>query len=194
MRSSSDRSGQCGARASGGTLVMRVRRFLLTALVVTWTAAPGYAQWVATPYLGMNVSGDVEQRKGGPGGSISYFGGLVGFEFDFQRLWTKTSARASCSGTTASGAPPSGSQWSSHGKTGICLLETSEFRGLPACPLHPPAPRDGLPALNVYSCAAIHWHTCSSSWVSSAISSGPCSTCVAATEAHFRSLPGHSHR
>jgi opacity protein-like surface antigen len=64
---------------------MRVRRFLLTALVVTWTAAPGYAQWVATPYLGMNVSGDVEKRKGGPGGSISYFGGLVGFEFDFQR-------------------------------------------------------------------------------------------------------------
>ncbi len=70
-------------RASFGKyLVMRVRRFLLTALVVTWTAAPGYAQWVATPYLGMNVSGDVEQRKGGPGGSISYFGGLVGFEFD----------------------------------------------------------------------------------------------------------------
>jgi opacity protein-like surface antigen len=64
---------------------MRVRRFLLTALVVTWTAAPGYAQWVATPYLGMNVSGDVEKRKGGPGGSISYFGGLVRFEFDFQR-------------------------------------------------------------------------------------------------------------
>ena len=45
---------------------MRVRRFLLTALVVTWTAAPGYAQWVATPYLGMNVLGDVEQRKGRP--------------------------------------------------------------------------------------------------------------------------------
>jgi opacity protein-like surface antigen len=64
---------------------MRVRRFLLTALVVIWMAAPGYAQWVATPYLGMNVSGDVEKRKGGPGGSISYFGGLVGFEFDFQR-------------------------------------------------------------------------------------------------------------
>jgi len=45
---------------------MRVRRFLLTALVVTWTAAPGYAQWVASPYLGMNVLGDVEQRKGRP--------------------------------------------------------------------------------------------------------------------------------
>jgi hypothetical protein len=65
---------------------MRVRRcMLLTVLLTTWTAAPGYAQCLATPYLGINLSGDVEQRKGGPGGSISYFGGLLGFEFDFQR-------------------------------------------------------------------------------------------------------------
>jgi opacity protein-like surface antigen len=65
---------------------MRVRRcMLLTLLLAAWTAAPGYAQWVAAPYLGINISGNVEQRKGGPGGSISYFGGLLGFELDFQR-------------------------------------------------------------------------------------------------------------
>ena len=65
---------------------MRVRRYmLLTVFLATWTAAPGYAQWVATPYLGINISGNVETRKGGPGGSISYFGGQLGFEFDFQR-------------------------------------------------------------------------------------------------------------
>ena len=65
---------------------MRVRRcILLMVLVVTWTAAPGYAQWVITPYLGINIAGDVEQRKGGPGASISYFRGLLGFELDFER-------------------------------------------------------------------------------------------------------------
>jgi len=65
---------------------MRVRRcMLLTMLVATWTAAPAYAQWVATPYLGINISGRLEKNKGGPGGSISYFGGVLGFEFDFQR-------------------------------------------------------------------------------------------------------------
>jgi hypothetical protein len=66
--------------------LMRVRRcMLLTVLLATWMAAPGYARWVATPYLGINISGDVEKRKGGPGGSITYFGDLLGFEFDFQR-------------------------------------------------------------------------------------------------------------
>ena len=65
---------------------MRFRRgMLLTVLITTWTAAPGYAQWVATPYVGINISGTVEKRKGGPGGSISYFGGVLGFEFDCQR-------------------------------------------------------------------------------------------------------------
>ena len=49
---------------------MRVRRcILLTALVVAWTVAPAQSQWVATPYLGINISGDVEAGKGGPGGS-----------------------------------------------------------------------------------------------------------------------------
>jgi hypothetical protein len=65
---------------------MRVPRLiLLTVLVVMYTAAPGQAQWVVAPYLGINISGDVEKRRGGPGGSISYFGNLLGFELDFQR-------------------------------------------------------------------------------------------------------------
>jgi opacity protein-like surface antigen len=66
--------------------MMRLRRgVLLTVPIVAWTAAPAYAQWVITPYLGANVSGDVEHGKGGPGGAVDYFGGRLGFEFDFQR-------------------------------------------------------------------------------------------------------------
>ena len=57
----------------------------LTVLVVAWMAAPAHAQWVITPYLGMNVSGDVEHGKGGPGGSLGYLGRRIGFEVDFQR-------------------------------------------------------------------------------------------------------------
>jgi opacity protein-like surface antigen len=65
---------------------MRARRcILLTLLVVAWTAPPAQAQWVATAYLGINISGDVETGKGGPGGSVGYFGRRLGFEFDFQR-------------------------------------------------------------------------------------------------------------
>ena len=59
--------------------------FLLTMLVMPWTAAPAQAQWVATPYLGINLAGDAEFRRGGPGGSVGYFGGRLGFEFDVQR-------------------------------------------------------------------------------------------------------------
>jgi len=68
--------------------MMRLRRYvLLTVLVVAWTATPvpAHAQWMITPYLGANVSGDVEQGKGGPGGSVGYLGDRLGFEFDFQR-------------------------------------------------------------------------------------------------------------
>jgi opacity protein-like surface antigen len=65
---------------------VRLRRYTaITALVTAWTAAPAQAQWVATPYLGVNIAGDVEEGKGGPGGSIGYFGGGIGFEFDFER-------------------------------------------------------------------------------------------------------------
>jgi hypothetical protein len=38
-----------------------------------------------TPYLGVNLAGDAEFRKGGPGGSVAYFGDNVGFEFDVER-------------------------------------------------------------------------------------------------------------
>ena len=58
---------------------------LLAVLVVAWTAAPAQAQWVVTPYLGINLAGDVEFRRGGPGGSVGYFGDRLGFEFDFER-------------------------------------------------------------------------------------------------------------
>jgi opacity protein-like surface antigen len=64
--------------------VRLLRGILLTVLLVGWTAAPAQAQWMATPYLGVNFAGDVEKRKGGPGGSIGYFGNRLGFEFDFQ--------------------------------------------------------------------------------------------------------------
>jgi opacity protein-like surface antigen len=64
----------------------RLRRCVLVTLpALAWTAAPAHAQWVITPYLGVNVSGNVEQGKGGPGGSVGYFGGRFGFEFDLQR-------------------------------------------------------------------------------------------------------------
>jgi opacity protein-like surface antigen len=65
---------------------MRVRAGILVAvLVVAGTAAPAQGQWVVTPYLGINLAGDVEFRRGGPGGSVGYFGDRLGFEFDFER-------------------------------------------------------------------------------------------------------------
>jgi opacity protein-like surface antigen len=67
---------------------MRARRsILLTPLLVTWITMPSQAQWVATPYLGLNLAGDVEKGKGGFGGSIGYIGERLGFEFDVQRYY-----------------------------------------------------------------------------------------------------------
>jgi opacity protein-like surface antigen len=64
-------------------------RILLLILVIfamqCLTAVPAQAQWVVTPHLGVNFAGDVELGKGGPGGSVGYFGRRIGFEFDFQR-------------------------------------------------------------------------------------------------------------
>ena len=48
-------------------------------------ATAAQAQWVITPQLGMNIAGDVEHGKGGPGASVGYFGGRLGFELEFQR-------------------------------------------------------------------------------------------------------------
>lgn len=67
---------------------MRVQRgILLSVFLGAWTAtpAPAQAQWVITPYLGGNVSGDVEHGKGGPGVSVSFLAGRLGFEVDLQR-------------------------------------------------------------------------------------------------------------
>src|SRR5262245_61921638 len=61
------------------------RGILLSTMVIVWTAAPAHAQWVATPFLGMNLAGDAEFRRGGPGGSVGYFGSWLGFEFEAQR-------------------------------------------------------------------------------------------------------------
>ena len=49
------------------------------------TPATAHAQWLITPYLGVNVAGDVELAKGGPGVSAGYFVGPLGFEFDYER-------------------------------------------------------------------------------------------------------------
>jgi opacity protein-like surface antigen len=65
---------------------MRVRGgILLALLVVAWTAAPAQAQWEVSPYLGINLAGDVEFRRGGPGASVGYLGDRLGLEFDFER-------------------------------------------------------------------------------------------------------------
>jgi hypothetical protein len=40
---------------------------------------------VVTPYLGVNLAGDAEFRRGGSGGSVAYFGDNVAFEFDVER-------------------------------------------------------------------------------------------------------------
>jgi hypothetical protein len=65
---------------------MRVRgAILLTALALSSTATPARAVWVVTPYFGINLAGDAEFRRGGPGGSVGYFRDRLGFEFDFQR-------------------------------------------------------------------------------------------------------------
>jgi opacity protein-like surface antigen len=64
----------------------RLRRCLLLSVpVVVWTAVPAQAQWAVTPYLGANLAGDAEFRRGGPGASVGYMGDRLGFEFDFER-------------------------------------------------------------------------------------------------------------
>jgi opacity protein-like surface antigen len=66
--------------------MMRVQRSVLLALsAIAWTAASAQAQWVVAPYLGINLAGDAEFRRGGPGVSVGHFGGALGFEFDVER-------------------------------------------------------------------------------------------------------------
>ena len=66
--------------------ILRVQRCILFTLTATaWTVAPAQAQWVGTPYLGINLAGDAEFRRGGPGVSVAWFGDRLGFEFDVER-------------------------------------------------------------------------------------------------------------
>jgi Outer membrane protein beta-barrel domain len=65
---------------------MRVRRTMFfTVLAVAWIAAPAQAQWIVTPYVGINVAGDLERRRGGAGVYAGYIGDWVAFEFDVER-------------------------------------------------------------------------------------------------------------
>jgi hypothetical protein len=65
---------------------MKAREVILrTALAVASLAAPAPAEWVATPSLGINLAGDAEFRRGGPGGLVGFFGDRLGFELDVQR-------------------------------------------------------------------------------------------------------------
>jgi hypothetical protein len=61
------------------------RCILLTVTAIVCSAGPARAQWVVAPYLGINLAGDAEFRRGGPGLSVAYFIGRVGFEFDVER-------------------------------------------------------------------------------------------------------------
>jgi opacity protein-like surface antigen len=66
--------------------MIRIQRGILPTLTaIAWTAVPAQAQWVVTPYLGANLAGDAEFRRGGPGVSVAYFGHNLGFEFDVER-------------------------------------------------------------------------------------------------------------
>ena len=64
---------------------MGVRGFVLLAALAAFMATPASAEWAVTPYLGINLAGDAEFRRGGPGGSIGYFGDRLGVELDFMR-------------------------------------------------------------------------------------------------------------
>jgi hypothetical protein len=61
------------------------RSILLASAVIMSTAVPARAQWVVAPYIGVNLAGDTEFRRGGPGVSVAYFAGRLGFEFDVER-------------------------------------------------------------------------------------------------------------
>jgi hypothetical protein len=59
--------------------------FLLLVVVTTCTAPPAEAQWIATPYFGVNLAGDAELRRGGVAGAVGFLGERLGVEFDLER-------------------------------------------------------------------------------------------------------------
>jgi len=67
---------------------MRIRRSLfLIVLLVACTAVRAQAQLQATPHLGVNLAGDAEFRRGGPGGSVAYWGDRLGFEVEYMHYF-----------------------------------------------------------------------------------------------------------
>jgi opacity protein-like surface antigen len=57
--------------------------FVAALILVLCTALPARADWLLTPYLGVNFGGDAEGQHITYGGSIGYMGaGIIGFEFD----------------------------------------------------------------------------------------------------------------
>ena len=67
---------------------MQLRRpILLFLLLSAATAARVQAQWLATPHLAINLAGDAEFRRGGPGGSLAYWGDHLGFEVEYQHYF-----------------------------------------------------------------------------------------------------------
>jgi opacity protein-like surface antigen len=57
--------------------------FVAALILVMFTAMPARADWLLTPYLGVNFGGDAEGQHITYGGSIGYMGaGIIGFEFD----------------------------------------------------------------------------------------------------------------
>jgi hypothetical protein len=64
---------------------MRMHIWRVVIVMVAWTAAPAQAQWVVTPYVGINLAGDAEFRRGGLGVSGGHLGDVFGVELDVQR-------------------------------------------------------------------------------------------------------------
>jgi opacity protein-like surface antigen len=58
---------------------------LFTIAIAGGASFPAHAQGFITPYLGVNVAGDVEFRRGGPGVSVLYLFRRLGFELDVMR-------------------------------------------------------------------------------------------------------------
>jgi opacity protein-like surface antigen len=74
---------------------LSILRAMLVTGMLAWTAVPAHADWLLTPYIGMNFGGaanfgdvgdfeDNFEKKAVFGGSLAWMGaGIVGVEFDF---------------------------------------------------------------------------------------------------------------
>jgi hypothetical protein len=109
------------------------------------TAAPGQAQWMIAPSLGVNVAGGVEQGEGGPGGSAGYLGGRLGFEFDVMR-YQHSSRIPRCSPFDPA-APPNCTPAAGEGPAPCTDIDSDaiSFMGNVCCPFAFKARRSGGP-------------------------------------------------